>query len=603
MKTWSDLGIQIPFGRTSGKIKTICPECQKGARRNKKDKSLSVNLDEGLYNCHYCGFSGSISSQKEYYNYTKMEKKVYRKPTWRNNTNLSDKLIRYLEEERALSQVTIRKMNISEGMHYIPAKEKECNTIQFPYYLKGELINIKYRTGDKSWAIESGCELILYNIDSTIGQKDVIVTEGEFDCISFVESGYSSVVSVPNGANGTAYLDNYIEEYFDDKETIYIAVDTDTKGILLRDELVRRFGIERCKVVAYGDGCKDANEHLKKYGQRSLRQRIESAEDITIEGVFSLADMRQQVDMLFEKGLQKGLTIGHDHFDNLISFETGRLCVITGIPSHGKSEFVDEIVTRLNIRYEMKFAYFSPENFPLPYLISKLASKFTGKRFGSEFMKRSEYEQVCRHIDDNFFYIYPDEDFTVDTILDRAKYLVKKRGIKGLVIDPYNAIEHQIPAGMSETNYISRLLGKLTTFAREKNVLVFLVAHPKKMEFKNDKPVCPNLYDISGSANFYNKADFGLTVFRDKIADIVQVVIHKVKFKHLGAPGTSNFSYDIDTGRYVPNWGQTNIVFDHTNYLEKKNSQQASLDFKYKSQQELERDFLSPPLTNDEMPF
>ncbi|MDR1089677.1 MAG: toprim domain-containing protein [Prevotella sp.] len=603
MDNWSDLGIQVPFGRTSGKVKTVCPECQKGARRHKNDKSLSVNLDEGLYKCHYCGWAGSVGEKRDLYNFA-MEKKVYKKPKWSNKTELSDKLVKYFEG-RCISQATLKAMRVSEGMEKMPQKEnKPCNTVQFNYFLNGELINIKYRTGDKCFKLVSGAELILWNIDSMAGQKEVIITEGEIDALSFAECGYKSVVSVPNGANSTHYLDDYIE-LFDDKETVYIASDTDREGIILRDELVRRLGPEKCRIVTYGEGCKDANEHLVKYGRQSLKNCIENAEEIRMEGVFSLPDIRQQVDMLFRKGLTRGYTTGHDHFDRLISFETGRLCVITGIPGHGKSEFLDEITVRLNLRYGLKFGIFSPENHPLAYHAAKLVSKFTGKRFDESLLRASDYEQACVHIGNNFFYICPEDDFLVDTIIEKAAYLVRKRGIKGLVIDPYNTIEHQIPKGASETNYISALLNNLVAFARKLDVLVFLVAHPRKMEIKNGAPVIPNLYDVNGSANFYNKADFGLTVYRDRTTNIVQVVVHKVKFKHLGSTGTSNFSYDMDTGRYTPNWGQSNVVFDHRNYLDDiYKKQQPALDFTQgKSPEDMEAEFIADVTSEGDMPF
>ena len=132
----------------------------------------------------------------------------------------------------------------------MPQKNGQANTVQFNYFKNGELVNTKFRTGDKCFKLCSGAELLPYNIDAIKGKNECIITEGEMDALSFFEVGRSDVVSVPNGANANlSYLDDYIEEYFDDKETIFIAVDTDTKGVELRDELLRRFGAERCRVL------------------------------------------------------------------------------------------------------------------------------------------------------------------------------------------------------------------------------------------------------------------------------------------------------------------------------------------------------------------
>lgn len=603
MDNYESLGIKIPYGRTGGNVKTICPHCNE-TRHNKRDKSLSVNLDSGLYNCHYCNWSGCAKENKEF---TKMEK-VYKRPQWNNKTQLSNKLVKWFEDQRSISQNTLQKLRITEGVEYMPQKNGKCNTVQFNYFLGDDLVNVKYRTGDKCFKLSSGAELILYNINSLIGSKTCIITEGEIDCASFIECGYDSVVSVPNGANNTEYLDNYIEDYFDDKETIYIAVDTDKKGLAFRGELIRRFGAERCKIVTYGEGCKDANEHLIKFGQKSLQSRIDNAEDIKIEGVFRASDYTQELDALYENGFQRGFTIGHSVFDDLCSFELGRLVVVTGIPGHGKSEFVDEIAVLLNLRYDFKFAYFSPENYPATYLYSKLTSKLTGKSFDKEHLSLREYNEAKTYINDNFFTIYPKEDFTLDEILAKAKYLVKKRGIKGLIIDPYNKLESRIPQGMNETNYISKQLDDLVSFAQKNNVLVFLVAHPRKMQIKDGKPESPSLYDINGSANFFNKTDFGLTVYRDRAENTVYVDIHKVKFKHLGGCGTARFKYNAINGRYIPFVDVPSLNYDYTNFLTERrkkieNAAQTGIDFTSKTPEDLEKDFLSEPLSKDQVPF
>ena len=453
----------------------------------------------------------------------------------------------------------------------MPQKEGKANTIQFNYYKNGELVNTKFRTGDKCFKLVKDAELLPYNIDAIKGCKECIITEGEMDALTFVECGMLNVVSVPNGANANLdYLDDYIEEYFDDKETIYIASDTDTKGVLLRDELLRRFGAERCRVLEYGEGCKDANEHLQKYGKESLLKVLADAPEIKLEGVFTVSDFEQSLDSLFEYGLQKGVTIGHECFDRLCSFETKRLCVVTGIPGSGKSEFIDEIAERLNMRYDWRFAYFSPENAPLAYHASKLIEKFTGKKFDKQHLTYGEYKTVKEHLEQNFFFISPHNDFKLDTILEKARFLVRRKGIKCLVIDPYNRLESE-QGNRNETQYISGVLDKLTNFAQLNDVLVILMAHPTKQPKNKDGIVeAPTLYDISGSANFYNKADFGIVVHRNRIDNTVEVHIQKVKFRHLGECGTALFKYNLNNGRYSPYQNGIEPDWDNENHLTRR---------------------------------
>lgn len=549
MKTFGEFGIEIPYNRTTGNVKTLCPKCH-DQRRDERDKSLSVNLDKGVWHCHYCEWTGTLHVGERSQTYPKKE---YRRPTLRPLLPTTLKIVEWFQS-RGISQATIEKMKIYEGEHVMPQSGKKEPTIQFNYYLNDELINVKYRTYDKRFMLETGAELIPYNLDGITGASECIITEGEMDCLSFIEIGKTNCISVPNGANNNlSYLDDFIEGWFDDKSTIFIATDTDQKGVMLRDELVRRFGSERCRIVTYGDGCKDANEHLIKYGGESLTKCLEEAKEVKVEGVFAVSDFEDSLDAYFVEGLPKGVTIGHPNFDALCSFETKRLAVVTGIPGSGKSEFLDEIAVRLNIRYGWRFAFFSPENAPLPYHTGKLIEKFVGKKFEFTSMTKKEYTQAKQHINENMFFISPKDDFRVDTILSKAKYLIRRYGVKAIVIDPFNRLSLDSYGFYKETDMIRDLLCRLTNFAQQNDVLVFLMAHPTKQQRNKDGVVeAPTLYDIAGSAHFFNMADYGIVVHRDRPNNLVEIKVEKVRFKHLGCVGTAKMRYNITNGRYVP---------------------------------------------------
>lgn len=232
------------------------------------------------------------------------------------------------------------------------------------------------------------------------------------------------------------------------------------------------------------------------------------------------------------------------------------------VHNSGKSEFVDFLIAKLNLLYGWKAAYFTPENYPLKYHYSKIHEKFSGNLFKKD-KDNTDFQSIYEHIKDNFFYIMNEKDLTVESIMKSAKSFVKQKGIKILVIDPFNKLDHQIGRNKNETQYISRFLDILLNFAKFNNVLVFLIAHPVKMQ--NNE--VPTLYSISGSANFYNKTDYGFTVHRERdeknlMTNSVQVHWQKLKFKHLGTQGVSQLDYNTDNGRLDPSG-----VFDNTDWL------------------------------------
>jgi twinkle protein len=397
----------------------------------------------------------------------------------------------------------------------------------------------------------SGAELIFWNLDCLSKFDEVVIVEGEIDALSFIQAGFENTMSVPNGANkNLEYLDSCIEAFAGIKK-IYIATDQDTKGIELKGELIRRLGPERCWIVSFKD-CKDANEYLLKYGDK-LKDVLTESQPVPVKGIIEVKSLYADIRNLFDHGVQPGKKIGQDVIDNKITWETGRLAIVTGIPSSGKSEFIDYIVCKLNINHGWKSAFFTPENYPLKFHYTKLFEKLIGKKFSSAIASEVEWDMAFEYINSNFFYVLNEEDFTVKSILDSAKVLVKTRGIKIMVIDPYNKLEHKYTD--SETQYISRFLDELINFAKFNDVLVFLIAHPVKMQKVSGKFEVPSLYSISGSANFFNKTDYGLTVHRKSgdngvMINEVELHIQKIKYKHLGEQAIIDLSYDYVTGRF-----------------------------------------------------
>jgi twinkle protein len=238
-----------------------------------------------------------------------------------------------------------------------------------------------------------------------------------------------------------------------------------------------------------------------------------------------------------------------------MTIREGELSVVTGIPNGGKSEFVDALMVNLAERYGWRFAVCSFENPPTEH-IAKLAEKHLGIPFWdgpTMRMNEAELEHGMAWVNDRFYLIRADDEApTIEWILERAKAAVMRHGIRGLVIDPYNEIEHKRPASMIETEYVSQLLGKVKRFAQAHGVHVWFVAHPAKMQRVGESIPPPTLYDISGSANWANKADLGVVVHRDPNEDptLAEIYVRKVRFKQVGKIGVAALRYDPVTGRY-----------------------------------------------------
>ena len=563
----------------------FCPKCHSERKHHPTERELAVYWDSCTAHCHHCGknffFGKTVKLNDGTSAKKKQSTKEYKKPCRLTNEETpKDEVLNWFAN-RGIPAEVVAKEPITQGSKTFPQTKSIEKCILFSYYEDGELVNRKYRAvKQKNFMLESGAKLVPWRIDSIKHSLECIITEGEMDALSFLVAGYDNVVSVPNGAQkNLTYLDDFIETHFENKTRIYIASDTDAKGLELRNELVRRFGEEKCRIVTYGKGCKDANELLIQSGAEALRLAIAEAQEVPLEGVFTADDVRDELKGVFEHGLQKGAVFGMGDLDNLLSVEVGRLMIVTGIPGHGKSEMLDQMALHLSLDYDWRCAYFSPENFPVTLHYPKLIEKLIGKKFKKGLMSEMDFNAALDYLSQNFFDILPEEGYRVDTILEKAEALVRRKGIRVFILDPYNCLEHQIPHGQSETQYISEFLEKLRSFAHRRQVLVILAAHPIKMKKDpaSGKYPVPGLYDISGSAAFYNKADFGIAIERDRERDITRVHVHKVKFRHLGNQGVASFRFSDVTSRFnhlvegktpdipddVPRW-------DNDNWLAKK---------------------------------
>jgi twinkle protein len=313
-----------------GATSSICPKCSE-TRKKKTDKCMSVFWNTGLGQCAHCGETTQLHTYRK-----KDVVKVYVKPQVKAKPSpYSDPFLKYMLDVRGLSENTLKRLRITEQKEWMPQVQGERNCICFNYYLNNELINIKYRDGQKNFKLYKGAEKIFYNIDQIRTETKCIITEGEFDTASYCEAGINYVVSVPNGFSKDGnvnldYLDDYYD-YFDNKEKIYLAVDNDDAGLNGQRELIRRLGAERCYIVDFKE-FKDANDYLIKYGVAKLRQTLTDAKPVPLDHIETLRDFEDELDDFFINGCPKGYETGIRDLDQMYSIEDGQYCVVTGTP-------------------------------------------------------------------------------------------------------------------------------------------------------------------------------------------------------------------------------------------------------------------------------
>lgn len=268
-------------------------------------------------------------------------------------------------------------------------------------------------------------------------------------------------------------------------------------------------------------------------------------------------DLLKPILELYNGKLEKGVSTGWPDLDEFFTVKHSEFTVITGMPSHGKSEWLDALATNLVLYHNYRISIFSPENHPLELHVAKIMEKLSEQKFfGSKRMPFEDMMDCLDLMNEKFSFVVPDENkFSPMDILNEA-YPWLNQSIaqpKAMIIDPWNEMDHWRPNGLSETEYISRTLTELRKMSRDFKVHLFLVAHPKMMNKDKDGnyPV-PRPYDISGSAHWYNKADNCIAIWRDVANDpeMVQVHIQKVRFKTTGKPGMVTLRYNNDLSRY-----------------------------------------------------
>lgn len=416
-------------------------------------------------------------------------------------------------------------------------------------------------------------QLYPWGWDQITGDRVLFVDDPK-DAIALRLSGQHHVACLPHVLNparaggGDWAPMTLMESRMGRINRVELAFTDDEAGHRIEDEISRRMGRDRTFRTRWVGSLVETGQVRSAYavfllgGMEAVCAELADISPYPIAGVHELDDVEEEYDQLYETGLLPGLLVGHPSLDQHYSVKLSQVTVLHGIPQHGKTTLLDEIIMQLAIRYGWGFGVFSAENSKLARHYAALTEKLVGKSFSvgtdGKRMSVEEKEKAKKFLKKHIRMIRPDEEkgnWSLDGILDLARSLVFRHGIRGLVIDPWNEIEHTRPAHLTPEEYLALQLSKVKRFAEVNGVHVWIVAHPKNMVKDNDGdyPV-PTPYLISGGAMWNNKADFIIAVWRRRgLPDevIMDIHIQKVRWKEDGRIGMTSLLYHSTFNRFT----------------------------------------------------
>lgn len=436
--------------------------------------------------------------------------------------------------------------------------------LSVPFVENGKTVNHKHRvTSDKSKQLmDPDCPLTLCNhdclLDQSLENQPLIVAEGEWDMLAVLTAGKSRVVSVPNGAPKRASDDTELAEgqryawFWRHQSTlatvrqVILAVDNDEAGKALAADLCRLFGAERCMFVDYPDGCKDPNDVLLLHGRDALLKMLDGARPYPVKGLYGIDDFPEQPSYT-------SYSSGVGELDGLIQVVPRTFTVITGYAGQGKTSFLMWVLAKL-IRQNVHVTIASFETDIKPIFQRKLRAALLNKaEYSISPLEQSAWADELIRQNVAFISHNPlddEEALSIDDVVELAKASVIRHGTRMLLIDPWNEVDHAMGKNESETDYTSRAIRKLKRFSKQYDVAVWVVAHPAKPLGGQTKT--PGLYDISGSAHWANKPDYGL-VIKVKSRDYWTTTISVTKVR-MGLPGRIGkivMQFDPNTSSYA----------------------------------------------------
>ena len=487
-------------------VKT-CPFC--GSSKYK----FSINPNKGVFKC----WSGSCQ-ESGHVNRLFPGKVITLEPKKTVESNISDlkhmRVIDKLEvkvlpkesigltyelEKRGISRMTAMKMKIlvnkKNNALFIPLQEKE-----------GELVGVKYRTADKKIWAEANSKLVLFNYLQVKNCDDIIITEGEIDCLTLSEIGIENVCSVPSGTNNFDWIE-YHWEFLKSRNSITLAFDNDEAGHKAFFEASKRLGYSKIKTIDLKQH-NDINDFFLEEGSIDTFEMIQNSKMMEIPNVVEGSEI------IADDGEVEAISFGCGVLDKMMSgMKYNEVTVWSGTPGSGKSTLVNNFTANLLEQDEKVFVYsgeFSCTKYKR-WLLNIICKKekliVKTNKFNNEelaFCPKGEELKINNMLKDRL-YIYDSNSTAQETeLLDVMLEVRNRYNVRVFVLDNLMTVNLN---GAEENKWDNQkyFIQKLHEFAVQNNVAVHLVAHPKKLE--KHKLDDYSMYDISGSSDIPNLVD------------------------------------------------------------------------------------------------
>lgn len=435
--------------------------------------------------------------------------------------------IRWLQESRKLDGALLAHMGIKRVEH-----PKLGVAVAFPYRAKeGEVSAAKFRTVDKRWSSTAGVTRGLYNAEVLAGPQDlpIVITEGEIDCLTVIQSGFHRAVSMPDGwteqGNKTESLIQ-AEKALRGSPCVIVAGDSDKAGESLPRAVANILKGHPVRYVTWPDGCKDANDVLMAFGEGEVAARLNAAKLMDPRGGF-ITGISDLPPMSRRRVLRTGL----NYVDYRVAFELGALSVGTGSPGSGKSTFTTWAAHQIAENEHIRIGLMGFETHP-HRTRDHLTRLMTGRPWDE--LGAPARQGVAERLDHSWRIVhrtFDDGGHTLGWLLEMIETLAVRDGCKLIIVDPWNELEHLPEPGESMTSYINFALQQVRVAAERLEVHICLIAHPRKMP-TDGKPRPPTGYDVADSAAFANKPSLGFTVHQereDSGANVVKLITWKVR--------------------------------------------------------------------------